>query len=66
MIVHSQHLFLIYSTIVGLVFFTLPRHQTMMKIVLVPMTGAGLEFLWNLFRRKMKNVRTKYNNHHSI
>jgi len=60
------YLFLLYSTIIGLVFFTLPKHQTMMKIVLAPMTGAGLEFLWNLCRRKMKNIRTTNNSNHSM
>ena len=55
------YLFLIYSTAIALFFFTLPRHQTMMKIVLIPLAGAGLEFLWNLFKRKRKEFETKHN-----
>ncbi|MGD1045291.1 MAG: glycosyltransferase family 39 protein [Bacteroidota bacterium] len=59
------YLFLVYSTVIALLFFTLPRHQTMMKIVLIPLAGAGLEFLWNLFRGKKKDIETKYNNQQS-
>jgi hypothetical protein len=51
------YLFLIYSTILALLFFALPRHQTMMKIALVPLAGAGLEFLWSLFTRR-RNLET--------
>ena len=59
------YLFLLYSTTIALVFFTLPRHQTMMKIVLIPLAGAGLEFLWNLFKGKRKEIETKQNNQQS-
>ncbi len=38
-------LFLIASTIVGVAFFALPRHQTMMKIALLPFAGRGIESL---------------------
>ncbi|RPI05737.1 MAG: hypothetical protein EHM64_05435 [Ignavibacteriae bacterium] len=48
------YLLLFYSTVIALLFFTLPRHQTMMKIVLLPLAGAGLEYLWNVMRQKRK------------
>ena len=60
------YLILLYSTAIGLLFFTLPRHQTMMKVVLIPLAGAGLEFLWNLFRRKMEKHRNKHDNQQSV
>lgn len=55
------YLLLFYSTVIALFFFTLSRHQAMMKIVLIPLAGAGLEFLWNLFMRKIENMKTKHN-----
>jgi hypothetical protein len=46
-------LFLLSSTLVALVFFVLPRYQTMMKVALVPFAAAGclrvvewLESIW--------------------
>jgi 4-amino-4-deoxy-L-arabinose transferase-like glycosyltransferase len=47
------YIFLIYSTVVSLIFFALPRYQTMMKIALVPFAAAGMEILSNyIFKRK--------------
>ena len=60
------YLMLIYSMVIGLLFFTLPRHQTMMKIILLPLAGAGLEFLWNLFKQKRSNSEMSKNNHQVV
>ncbi len=38
-------LFLIYFTLTSIIFFTLPRYQTMMKIVLIPFAAEGIIFL---------------------
>lgn len=40
-------LFLGYSTLIVIVFFVLPRYQTMMKIALVPFAAVGLEWMLN-------------------
>lgn len=37
------YLFFIYSTIIAAIFFTLPRYQTMMKIMLIPFAAYGME-----------------------
>jgi hypothetical protein len=58
------YLILFYSTAIGLLFFTLPRHQTMMRIALMPLAGAGVEFLWNLFRGKTSKRDITTNNQH--
>jgi hypothetical protein len=44
------YLFLIYSTIIAAVFFTLPRYQTMMKILIIPFAAYGIEMLVNKFK----------------
>jgi 4-amino-4-deoxy-L-arabinose transferase-like glycosyltransferase len=43
------YLFLIYSTIIAAVFFTLPRYQTMMKILIIPFAAYGIELLVKKF-----------------
>jgi hypothetical protein len=45
------YVFLIYSTIIALVFFSVPRHQTMMRIALLPIVGAGLEYIYMLIKK---------------
>jgi 4-amino-4-deoxy-L-arabinose transferase-like glycosyltransferase len=44
------YLFLIYSTIIAAVFFTLPRYQTMMKILIIPFAAYGIEMLVKKFK----------------
>ncbi|MDR3665334.1 MAG: glycosyltransferase family 39 protein [Ignavibacteriaceae bacterium] len=39
------YLFFIYSTIIAAVFFTLPRYQTMIKILLIPFAAYGIEII---------------------
>ena len=43
-------LFLIYFTITSVIFFALPRYQTMMKISLIPFASEGFVFLLKRFR----------------
>ena len=48
-------LFLVYSTVVVLVFFALPRYQTMMKIAIVPFAALGFEYLFhNVAHRQVR------------
>jgi hypothetical protein len=57
------YLFLIFSTLIGVLFFTLPRHQTMMRIGLIPFLGSGLEYFWLSLKSKLnhtkKNIETR-------
>ena len=47
--------FFIFSTITALIFFTLPRHQTMMRIAILPIVGAGLEYIWEIIHKRYIN-----------
>lgn len=47
-----SYLFFIYSTVLGIVFFALPRYQTMMKILVIPFSAYGIEWI-------IKSVRMK-------
>jgi 4-amino-4-deoxy-L-arabinose transferase-like glycosyltransferase len=42
-------IFLLYSTAVAVIFFVLPRYQTMMKVGLVPFAAIGVLHLWDRF-----------------
>jgi 4-amino-4-deoxy-L-arabinose transferase-like glycosyltransferase len=44
------YLFFISSTIIAAVFFTLPRYQTMMKILIIPFAAYGIEMLVKKYR----------------
>jgi len=44
-------------TIIVLVFFALPRHQTMMKIAIVPFAAVGLSYLYSWLRLKLAKNR---------
>ncbi len=39
------YLYLLHATLVTIVFFALPRHQTMMRIGMLPFVGVGTEYL---------------------
>ena len=39
------YLFLLFSTLIGLIFFSLPRHQTMMRVAVLPFAAFGVQFL---------------------
>ena len=49
-------LYLVCATTVAIVFFVLPRYQTMMKIALLPFAGAGIVAVWDTLRRKWKGT----------
>jgi 4-amino-4-deoxy-L-arabinose transferase-like glycosyltransferase len=40
---YYTYLFLIFTTVIAVVFFVLPRYQTMMKIALIPLAAYGAE-----------------------
>jgi 4-amino-4-deoxy-L-arabinose transferase-like glycosyltransferase len=44
-------LYLVCSTVMAVLFFVLPRYQTMMKEALLPFAGLGLVWLWDVLRR---------------
>ena len=48
------YMFLLYSTILAMIFFALPRHQTMMRIGMLPFIGAGVDALMMYFSRPAK------------
>lgn len=52
-------LFLGYCTVVAIVFFVLPRYQTMMKIALLPLAGHGLAVLLAGLRRRRGGPHTR-------
>jgi 4-amino-4-deoxy-L-arabinose transferase-like glycosyltransferase len=45
--------FYFFCTIIALVFFTLPRHQTMMKVATLPFFGSGMEYTWRMLMQVM-------------
>lgn len=46
------YLFLIYSTLIAVIFFALPRYQTMMKVILIPFAAYGLEWFFKRLQNK--------------
>ena len=49
---HSAlYLLLIHATLVGIIFFSLPRHQTMMRIGMLPFAGAGVKLTLDALRQ---------------
>jgi hypothetical protein len=46
------YIFFIYSTIIAIIFFTLPRHQTMMRIGMLPFIGIGMAVVWNKIKSR--------------
>jgi 4-amino-4-deoxy-L-arabinose transferase-like glycosyltransferase len=47
-----SYLYFIFFSVVAIIFFALPRYQTMMKIALVPFAAMGVEMLYY----KVKNI----------
>jgi hypothetical protein len=45
-----EYAFFIYFTLIAFIFFTLPRYQTLMKIMLIPFAAKGVEYLWHKFK----------------
>ncbi len=53
------YLFFLFSSLMAMVFFALPRHQTMMKIMLIPFSGVGIEVALTFIRNYInKNNET--------
>jgi len=50
-------IFLGYSTFVALLFFVLPRYQTMMKVALIPFAAVGLRALWERYVDFPRRIR---------
>ena len=46
-----SYLYFIFFSIVAIIFFALPRYQTMMKIALVPFAALGVEMLYNKLKK---------------
>jgi 4-amino-4-deoxy-L-arabinose transferase-like glycosyltransferase len=46
-------LYLVCATAVAVVFFVLPRYQTMMKVALLPFASVGVLSVWDSLRRTM-------------
>lgn len=51
-----MYIFLLYSTILAMVFFALPRHQTMMRIAMLPFVGAGVDAVWKTFKGSARRI----------
>lgn len=50
-------LFFVYSTFLVVIFFPMPRYQTMMKIALVPIAALPLSKLWEVVVERCRRVR---------
>ena len=46
------YLFLIYFSLIAILFFVLPRYQTIMKILLIPFAAYSIELIWKKFLPK--------------
>jgi hypothetical protein len=49
------YLFILYHTIIAILFFALPRYQTMMKIALIPFAAYGIDLLYSSLFIKNKH-----------
>jgi 4-amino-4-deoxy-L-arabinose transferase-like glycosyltransferase len=49
-------LYLVCATTVAILFFVLPRYQTMMKVALLPFAGAGVVSVWDTLKRKWEGT----------
>ncbi len=52
-------LYLVCSTIVAVVFFVLPRYQTMMKVAVIPFSAIGFVWLWDTVRSKIPRGKSE-------
>ncbi len=50
----SIYLFIVYSCLIGIIFFVLPRYQTMMKIALIPFAAYSINSLIEASKRKLR------------
>ena len=49
------YLFFLYHIITAVIFFALPRYQTMMKIAVIPFAASGIISFTNLFKKNINN-----------
>jgi 4-amino-4-deoxy-L-arabinose transferase-like glycosyltransferase len=54
------YLFFLHGIVIATIFFALPRYQTMMKILMIPFTAAGLIFTYNCLIKRFSS--NKHNN----
>lgn len=53
------YLFFLQATILSAIFFSLPRYQTMMKILMLPFAVIGMFFLVDVFKKIVFNTESK-------
>ena len=53
------YLFFLQATILSAIFFSLPRYQTMMKVLMLPFAVIGMFFLFDIFKRYVFNTESK-------
>jgi len=44
------YIFILQSSIIAVMFFALPRYQTMMKIALIPFAAVAIDLFWQFFK----------------
>ncbi|MDR3667486.1 MAG: hypothetical protein P4L35_11645 [Ignavibacteriaceae bacterium] len=47
------YLFFVFFSIVSVVFFALPRYQTMLKVAMIPFVAYGLIMVWNYLKSRL-------------
>lgn len=52
------YLFFLQATILSAIFFSLPRYQTMMKVLMLPFAVIGMFFLFNAFKKIVFNTES--------
>jgi len=53
------YMFFLQTTILSAIFFSLPRYQTMMKVLILPFAVIGMFFLVDIFKRLVLNTESK-------
>lgn len=53
------YMFFLQATILSAIFFSLPRYQTMMKVLMLPFAAIGMFFLFDIFKRLVLNTGSK-------
>lgn len=53
------YLFFLQATILAAIFFSLPRYQTMMKVLMLPFATVGMSFLYDVFKKVAFNTESK-------
>jgi hypothetical protein len=53
------YMFFLQATILSAILFSLPRYQTMMKVLMLPFAAIGMFFLFDIFKRLVLNTGSK-------